>query len=437
MNFFKKSSFIRGLVAFVFLLGIFTPLQSQAAAAKISYVALGDSLAAGQLPFKTEDGKATFDKGYSGIFSEYLEEQGLLGSYTNKFAKSGYTTENVLLDIQANKEVEGQKIQDALKTADIVTITAGANDLLHEADINVEKGTITIEPQVALKTVLKLQLNLVNTIKAIQTLNPKAEVYVSGYYNAFPYLDEEQETQILKLIGMLNSGIKTSAENNNAIFVPMIGIFDTDPKAFLPNPLDIHPSILGYNVMAQSFITAFNSQPKTVEFDDVSENHFAYKEIQLLVQQKVMTSLSEKAFGPGQAITRADAAQALFNILPFDKSIPEDPGFTDVPTSHPAYMAIAKLTAAGVFTKAEKFNPDASLTRAQMAKIFTLAFKLKAIQSSTFTDVTGSSWAKTYVDAMLSAKVTTGYPDNTFKPNLETSRAHFAVFLVRAAGLNK
>lgn len=420
------------LVVFVFLLGIVTPVQTQAVGQKVNYVALGDSLAAGQLP-RTAEGVVTWNKGFSGIIADHFEKKAILASYTNKFAVSGYTTQNVLDDIVNNKEVEGKKLHETLKAANYVTITAGANDILQVAQIDIVKGTVTIDPLKFGLTNAKIQSNLTSIIKEIQKLNPKAEIYVSGYYNPFPYLPADQQGNLKLMLSILNGGIQKVATDNGTIFVSMEGIFDASKETYLPNPRDIHPSLEGYQLLANHFITAYDSKIK-FQFADVPEGYPYYKEIKFLVENRVMTGISTTQFGTKQAITRADTAQALFNIRPFEKSVPPNPGFSDVPESHPNYMAIAKLTQAGVFQKTEKFNPDAPLTRAQMAKVLKLSFDLKATTSSSFKDVKNGDWAKEFVDALFSAKITTGYTsDNTFRPNLATNREQFALFLVRSS----
>jgi lysophospholipase L1-like esterase len=428
-----RNSRILGLfIMMTMIISLVTPLKTHAIGEKVHYVALGDSLAAGQIA-KKADGTVTFDKGFTGVIAEHFEKQGILASYSNKFSVSGYTTQNVLDDLMSNKEVEGKKIQDTLKTATVISVTAGANDVLRIAKIDAAKGTVTIDPLQFGSTNIKIQDNLGKTIQQIKAINPKAEVYVSGYYNPFPYISADQQPQLKQLLTLLNNGIKGVAAVNGATYVSLEAIFDSNIAKYLPNPLDIHPSQDGYQLIANYFIQAYTDKVR-FNFVDVSEKSSGYTEIKYLVENKVMTGISETHFGPQQGITRADAAVAIMNILPFEKSVSEDPGFSDVPKSHPAYDAIAALTQAKVFDKAEKFNPDAKFTRAQMAKVFTLAFDLKATRSSNFTDVKSDSWAKMYVDALLSANITTGYTnDNTFKPNLETTRAHFAMFLVRAS----
>jgi lysophospholipase L1-like esterase len=424
---FKNSRLLSFLVVFVFLLGIVMPAQTQAIGAKVHYVALGDSLAAGQTPYKT------LDKGFAGIIAEHFEKNGTLASYTNKFAVSGYTSQNVLDDIVNNKEVDGKKIQDTLRAANYVTVTAGANDVLQVAQIDIVNGTVSIDSGKFFATNAKIQSNLASVIKEIQKLNPKAEIYVSGYYNPFPYLPANQQGSLETMLTLLNSGIKNFSEANGATFVDMKGIFDASKETYLPNPRDIHPSLEGYQLLANHFINAYDSKIK-FKFEDVPVGYTYYNEIKFLVENRVMNGISTTHFGTKQEISRADTAQALFNILPFEKSIPANPGFSDVTESHPNYLAIAKLTQAGVFQKAAKFNPDAPLTRAQMAKVLTLSFQLKATTSSSFKDVKAGDWPKEFVDALFSAKITTGYTsDNTFRPNLTTNREQFALFLVRSA----
>ncbi len=422
------NKFMALLVALVFLFGSVIPVaaQSPSASNEIHYVALGDSLAAGQTPFKE------IETSYTDMIAAYFEEQQLLASYTNQFAVPGYTSQNVLDDVLTNHEVDGKKIQDAIRDATLITLTVGANDLLREADIDLEAGTVSLEQEKALLTLTKQKENLTRLFQKIKELNPDAAVYVSGYYQAFPYLDPAQLAPLDGIFQALNGTIQLAAVENGVSFVPLAGIFDNDLPTYLPNPADIHPSLEGYEKMAAAFIASFQMEPETdISFVDLPKTYWAYPEISLLVNNNVLSGISDTHFGPAFPITRAETAEALLRIVPFDQSVPENPGFSDVDESDDAYYAIAKLTEAGVFNKAETFNPDAPLTRAQMAKVLTIAFQLEADSTSSFSDVRSSHWSKSYVDALVSAHITTGFPDNTFRPGVATTRTHFAVFLVR------
>jgi lysophospholipase L1-like esterase len=421
----KFSRLIVYVITLTLILSNLIPVSTQAAVKTVHYVALGDSLAAGRTPY------GTYDKGFSGIIAETLNKQSVLASYSNAFAVSGYTTQQVLADLTGSKvDKNGNKLQDVIKAANLITVTAGANDLIDEATIDVANKTVTLEPQKALEVAKKVGTNITGILLAIKKINPTAQVYVSGYYNAFPYLSADQQVYIKQVVTLLNGFIEQSAITNGAIFVPLEGIFDQNAAIYLPNQLDIHPSIEGYELIAERFLESFIPAPK---FKDVPESYWAYKEISLLAGAKVLTGISATQFAPEKALTRAEAAQALYALLPLDKSLPPNPGFKDVSEKHPSYMAIAKLTQKGIFSKASSFNPNDPLTRAQMAKILTLAFHLKQATASSFKDVRVNYWAKPYINALLVAKITLGYPDKTFKPENNTTRAQFAAFLIRAS----
>ena len=51
--------------------------------------------------------------------------------------------------------------------------------------------------------------------------------------------------------------------------------------------------------------------------------------------------------------------------------------------------------------------------------------------SANFVDLNDAEWAKNYINALASNKITNGYADNTFKPNHSISRAEFSLLLAR------
>ena len=420
----QKQRFIGFVLVFIMLFASLYPASSFASTNKINYVALGDSLAAGQIP------GSLFDKGYTGVIADYLEENNLLESYTNDFAISGYTTKDVLDDILNNIEILGKKNNGVLKDADLITITAGANDLFRELSIDKETGKVTFDPKKAVTVIASIRVNLSSILGKIKEMNPDAKVYISGYYNAFPYLPEGQQLLLTKVITGLNGVIKQVADRNGATFVGLENIFGETPTTYL-YPSDIYPTQEGYDLMGTAFIKAM-TEKQTVEFIDVPENYWAYNDIHLLVDLNIITGVSENTFEPDTPITRAEAAQVLYRAVPFDQSVPPNPEFNDIPEDHEAYYAIAKLTQAGVFAKVHEFYPDRPLTRAEMAKILVLAFNLDATGQSEFTDVSETYWAKNMIDRLVASKITFGYPNGTFQPQTITSRAQFTAFIVRA-----
>ena len=100
---------------------------------RINYISLGDSLAAGQGPYKE------IGYGYSDYVANYLKENKLLNKYTKEFAKCGYRTTDLINDIDDNKKIRINNKEEGIKTilrdADLVTLSIGANDIFYKLGI--------------------------------------------------------------------------------------------------------------------------------------------------------------------------------------------------------------------------------------------------------------------------------------------------------------
>lgn len=164
-------------------------------------------------------------------------------------------------------------------------------------------------------------------------------------------------------------------------------------------------------------------------YSDVKSSHWAYSAIIALNEKKLISGYPNGTFMPDSSITRAEAATIIARALNLKKT--KNPTFTDVPTSHFAYNAIAAVAENGIITGREKnkFSPEGKLTRAEMASILTRAYKLSGSSTLPFKDVPSSHWAYDAIQALYANKLTGGYPDNTFRPNNQISRAEFATFL--------
>jgi len=85
-------------------------------------------------------------------------------------------------------------------------------------------------------------------------------------------------------------------------------------------------------------------------------------------------------------------------VLMIDRALQPAPirdsvSFTDVPQNHVNYEQITRLQRAGIMDGSNgAFRPNASITRAEMAKVIVIAFGLTPEGNSTFKDVTQSHW---------------------------------------------
>ena len=169
-----------------------------------------------------------------------------------------------------------------------------------------------------------------------------------------------------------------------------------------------------------------------VQFKDISQKHDAWEEIQYLLENKIITGYQDNTFRPNQPVKRVQAITMLGRALQWDTSNIIDPNFTDIEKGTEAYGYIAVAVEKGILQNGTKFNPNGTLTRAQMAKILSETFQLKTNQSVTFSDVTTKHWAKDFIKNLAGNQITTGYPNGTFQPERPTTRVQFSLFLARA-----
>ena len=166
------------------------------------YLALGDSLAAGI----TETN--TLGKGYADFLAQQLEEADLLASFNKGFAFPGYTTEYILnelkSDVKKPSTETGQDVSllEEVKKADVITISAGANDVLKLVQRD-EVGGIQFDVQQLAQAIEQVKTNYDAILKRIAQLNPTADVFIMGYYNPFPSLKQYEE-QFNSLVSMMD-----------------------------------------------------------------------------------------------------------------------------------------------------------------------------------------------------------------------------------------
>ena len=239
--------FITSIVIVFFIYKSFEHKQG-----KINYIALGDSVAEGMNPY------GNVGYGYPDYISDYLKNNDQLSFYTKGFTKSGYTTENVKNDIENNKTitVDGSKIsiKEALRESDLVTISIGANDFIKGLSLsnfsekleNIKNSKKEID-QIGMKV-----RDLVTLIKGYA----KNQIILVGYYNPLPRLTTIK-TEIDELIKYSNNIYEDICDDLDIVCVNIFDIFDENEK-LLPNPLDIHPNIEGYEKIADEIIRKIN-----------------------------------------------------------------------------------------------------------------------------------------------------------------------------------
>lgn len=404
------------MTAFIF---IFTLLLSPASAEtdvkKFNHLALGDSLAHG-----TQHDRSNGD-GYADFIAKQLNALDLLSSFNKDFAIPGHTTTGVLADILENKEVNGATIQSAMTEADIVTISAGVNDVLQHLDRETFKYD-EAEMKAGLEAV---KHNIETIVSLIKTSNPDADVYVMGYYNAFPYLPVDvQGNTILPLLSFLNDDIKQASNATGATFVRTDIAIEKNFEKYLPNKEDIHPGKDGYLLLANCFWKEMDLSQGVVFTDAIPD--WAKDEVNHLVTKGLIKGYEDGSFRAQDEVSRLHAAYIINRGVIFESDEGLNPRYNDMTAESEGFDVVAKLSQNGVFEgdASQNFNPYKPLTRGEMAKTMVEAFHIKAESETAFKDVKGH-WAEGYIQRLSATGAINGYPDQTFRPDQYITRAEF------------
>ncbi|ADL11884.1 S-layer homology domain-containing protein [Acetohalobium arabaticum] len=83
-----------------------------------------------------------------------------------------------------------------------------------------------------------------------------------------------------------------------------------------------------------------------------------------------------------------------------------------------------------------QFKPQQPITRGEFAVGLAKGLDLDVVSVTNLTDIQ-SHPAKGYIAALVHQEIITGYPDNTFRPERQISRAELVTMLMRALELNK
>lgn len=194
----------------------------------------------------------------------------------------------------------------------------------------------------------------------------------------------------------------------------------------------------GFIVVAALVSLSVQVEASSQSFKDVPSSH-PYKEIiQDMQARGMINGYPDGSFRPNEKVSRKHAAQLLNKALQLEAKSNTAIRYKDVPTNHPYYEAILKVSQAGIFSGDLNgdFNPDAPLTRIQLAKVLDLTFGLNIKNYRYFPDMKIMDWGYLHVQALNSNGITTGN-QGYFNPNESVTRAHYAVFLHRALNIPK
>ena len=205
-------------------------------------VAIGDSLTEG-VGDETENG------GYVGILNHTFEDNSLNISVEN-FGKKGNRSDQLL------KRLEKEEIASAIKEADMVLITIGANDIMNVLKSNFMNVTMEPFKEERVKYIERLRA----IFNKINDLNPDTQIFLIGFYNPF-----ERHFGEIKELGMIidnwnDDGKSLAEEYDNVRYIPTKDLFSKSNVDLLAED-EFHPNTSGYKLIAQrvlEYLKEFN-----------------------------------------------------------------------------------------------------------------------------------------------------------------------------------
>ncbi len=179
------------------------------------------------------------------------------------------------------------------------------------------------------------------------------------------------------------------------------------------------------------FFITVNQTAQAATFTDVPTHHWAHEAITSASTQGIINGYANGTYRPNDQVTRAQAAKIIALSINAKPSAAFKPQFQDVDQSNRFYDDIRALTELGIFADGDKFNPNQSLTRAQMANVLTLGYKIIVDDNDLIQlgDVTKQNQFHGPITTLVETAITATPSGGNFNPNDNVSRAQIASFV--------
>ena len=232
-----------------------------------------------------------------------------------------------------------------------------------------------------------------------------------------------------------------SASSGNATFSPGNGYYILSEKQA--------PS--GYNATDNKYYIHVTSDgvffinPTTKALLPYETVTFVNKEIPLLNKDDhfaFMLGYPDGTFSPEKNMTRAEAVVMFSRLLTESMNVDTNNTNDYYPDVNPLEWyanQVGYMQSLGVledYSRDELFRPDVPVTRAEFATLAAHFDNLTYTDTNNFSDVTDSHWAVKYVNSAAAKGWITGYPDGTFKPENNITRAEVVTLVGRMLDRN-
>ena len=198
----------------------------------LNYVTLGDSLSKGVTPYFANG------YGYSNYIVDYLKKNNKLNSYNDDFTSIDYRITDLINLININYETNNQTINQAIHSADIITISVGMQELYYKINTN----------DTNIYTYIDKMLEDTEELFTLIRKNNNKKIYMLGYYNT---KNTNQD-----LFNYANIKLKEICQKNKITYIDTQSIFYKNTTYF-ENPNSFNPNLQGYYKIYEKIIDKF------------------------------------------------------------------------------------------------------------------------------------------------------------------------------------
>ena len=168
-------------------------------------------------------------------------------------------------------------------------------------------------------------------------------------------------------------------------------------------------------------------------FVDVNDGHFYSEAVAWAYTNEVTKGVDDTHFMPYNTCTRAEAVTFLWRASGCPEPTSADSMFTDINSKSYYYKAVLWATENGITkgTSETTFDPNATVTRAQVVTFLYRLSGSPVVSGGSFSDVPAASYYSAAVQWAVANKITNGTGNNMFSPGENCSRSQIVTFLYR------
>ncbi|MGP4078035.1 S8 family peptidase [Halobacillus sp. K22] len=172
------------------------------------------------------------------------------------------------------------------------------------------------------------------------------------------------------------------------------------------------------------------AQAPTTPFKDFNRSHWYSSAVENLSLGNLISGYDDGMFKAKRSITREEAVTMVGRALKLNGE-ERATDFSDVSPSSFGSGYISAGTSAGFVSGYTDgtFRPNQAINRGDVAMIIDRAFNIEGSSSERFSDVREDAYYYESIHDLKAAGLISGYPDGTFNPSKEITRAEFSLIL--------